>query len=94
MEYRKTSRGLAVDFTLKLPSSLHSRPAAKLAQTAREFVSDIRLIGETGEVDVKSMLDILSLAPERDATLTLLARGSDAEQALDALLTLLTCDTE
>lgn len=94
MEYKETDRGLSVDFTLKLPSSIHSRPAAKLAQAAREFKSDIRLIGESGEVDVKSMLDLLSLAPERNARLTLLAHGSDAEQALATLLAILTSDKE
>lgn len=94
MDYRETDRGIAVDFTLKLPYSLHSRPAAKVAQTARNYQSDISLIGESGEVDAKSMLDLLSLAPERNARLTLLARGPDALQALEALVALLTSDKE
>lgn len=94
MEYRETERGLAADFILKLPYSLHSRPAAKLAQIARNFDSDISLIGDSGEVDVKSMLDLLSLAPERNASLTLLAHGPDALQALEALLPILTSDKE
>lgn len=94
MEYRETERGLAADFTLKLPYSLHSRPAAKIAQIARTFESDISLIGETGEVDAKSMLDLLSLAPEHNATLTLLAHGTDALQALEALLPVLASDKE
>lgn len=94
MKYRETERGLAADFTLKLPYSLHSRPAAKIAQIARSFAADISLIGETGEVDAKSMLDLLSLAPERNASLTLLARGSDALQALETLLPILTSDKE
>ncbi len=94
MEYKETERGMAVNFRLKLPYSLHSRPAAKLAQTARGFTSDIILIGETGEADAKSMLDILTLAPERDANLTLIARGSDALKALEALVPILTGEKE
>lgn len=94
MEYRETDRGYAVDFRLKLPHSLHSRPAAKLAQTARTFASDISLIGESGEADAKSMLDILSIAPERGAPLTLIARGPDALMALEVLSTMLTAGKE
>lgn len=94
MKYRETSRGLAVDFRLWLPNSLHSRPAAKLAQAARAFASDISLITESGEADAKSMLDLLSLAPARGEPLTLIARGPDAPGALEALSAMLTCGKE
>lgn len=94
MDFRQTERGLMADFTLKLPYALHSRPAAKLAQTARQFDANIRLIGENGEVDAKSMLDLLSLAPQRNERLSLLANGPDAREALVALLEILTSDRE
>lgn len=90
MIIQETDRGLKVEFTLRMPHSLHSRPAARLAQTARRFKSDILLISESGEVDAKSMLDILSLAPEPNARLQFLARGPDAREALIELCSFMT----
>lgn len=89
MEIVETGRGLSVEFTMNEHHTLHSRPSAKLAQTARKFKSDILLIGENGEVDAKSMLDILSLAPEPNAKLHFLAKGPDAREALETLYRLM-----
>ena len=68
---------------------LHARPAARLAQAAQTFVSEIRLRGEQGEADAKSILDILSLAAGYGTRLTLTCSGEDAEHAVQALRTLL-----
>lgn len=90
MKIEETDRGLKVEFKMDLRHSLHSRPSARLAQTARQFKSDILLISENGEVDAKSMLDILSLAPEPHSRLQFLASGPDAREALEALYDLMT----
>lgn len=91
MEYaiEQTPRGLALRVGLHLRNGLHARPAARIAQEARRFAADILLRSATGEVDAKSMLDILSLAPAPGAELTLLANGADAREALEALARLL-----
>ena len=60
-----------------------------MAQEAQRYSSAIQLISETGEVDAKSMLDVLSLAPPFNAELTLLAQGHDAREALCGLARLL-----
>ena len=86
MNILKTERGLAIDCDLNLPRSLHARPAAKIAQKAREFKANILLISESGEADAKSMLDILSLAIQPESRLRLLANGEDAEAAIRAVL--------
>lgn len=85
MEIVETDGGLSLEFRMDPGLSLHSRPSARLAQTARQFSSEIYLITENGEADAKSMLDILSLAPEPNARMKLLARGEDARDALMAL---------
>ena len=59
----QTPRGLALRVCLNLRNGLHARPAARLAQEAQRYAASIQLISDTGEVDAKSMLDILSLAP-------------------------------
>ena len=64
---------------------LHARPAARLAQEAQKFASDIHLVAGRQEVDAKSILDILTLAVGSGATLTLRARGEHAREAVDHL---------
>lgn len=85
MDIMETEYGLKVEFIINHPHAIHARPAASLAQIARKYKSDILIIGENGEVDAKSMLDILSLAPEPNARLQLLAKGPDAREALTSL---------
>lgn len=82
MEIEQTERGFALDCALDLPRPLHARPAAKIAQKAREYDADILLLTDTGEADAKSMLDILSLAIQPDAKIRLLANGTDAKRAI------------
>ncbi|MBO4300962.1 MAG: HPr family phosphocarrier protein [Desulfovibrio sp.] len=84
-EIDQTPRGLSLRVSVGLRNGLHARPAARLAREAQRYSADILLISETGEVDAKSMLDILSLAPPADAELTLLANGPDAREALQGL---------
>ena len=85
----ETSRGLSLKLCLGLRNGLRARPAARLAQEAQRYDSTIQLISDTGEVDAKSMLDILSLAQPANAELTLLAQGQDAREALYGLARLL-----
>lgn len=64
---------------------LHARPAAKLAQAAQQFKSNISLEYENMTADAKSILDILSLAAGRGAALTLKCSGADADSAAKTL---------
>ena len=85
MEIKQTPRGICTKFILELPQGLHARPSAKFAQLAQSFKSDIVLINENGEVNAKSMLDVLSLGVKKGQEVLLLANGSDAEKALKSL---------
>lgn len=64
---------------------LHARPAARLARAAQQFEAEITL--EYGQmiVDAKSILDILSLAAGRGASLILRCSGEDATSAAEAM---------
>lgn len=64
---------------------LHARPAAKLAQAAQQYESRITLEYDDTVADAKSILDILSLAAGRGASLTLRCSGEDARKAADTL---------
>lgn len=64
---------------------LHARPAARLAQAAQRFESRITLEYDNATADAKSILDILSLAAGRGASLKLTCSGADAGSAVKAL---------
>lgn len=71
---------------------LHARPAARLAQTAQQFQSTITLEYDNMTADAKSILDILSLAAGRGASITLRCAGEDAQKAAEQLEKLFASD--
>lgn len=82
-------RGQMLHIRLSLRDGLHTRPAARVAQTAQQYQSNIVLMSETSEADAKSLLDVLSLAPQPNEKMMILAKGPDANEALLALAHLL-----
>ncbi|MHC1791695.1 MAG: HPr family phosphocarrier protein [Solidesulfovibrio sp.] len=61
---------------------LHARPAARLSQEAQKFACDIRLRHDGGDVDAKSILDILTMAAGQGSELEVRAAGPEAMDAL------------
>ncbi len=70
-------------------NGLHARPAAEIVKIAAKYTSDIVVAREDLEVNGKSIMGVMMLAAECGSTLTLRATGPDADQALDALATLI-----
>lgn len=64
---------------------LHARASARLVSTAGQFSSEIQLIKESIEVNAKSIMGIMMLAASKGTELMVRAEGSDAEEALDAI---------
>ncbi len=67
---------------------LHARPAAEMVKAASKFKADITISRDDLEVNGKSIMGVMMLAAEYGATITLKATGPDADDALDALSTL------
>lgn len=67
---------------------LHARPADLFVKTANQFSASIEIQRDTLWVNGKSILDLLTLAAEQGTELLLHAKGSDAEEAADALVLL------
>jgi phosphocarrier protein len=67
---------------------LHARPAAEFVKLAGRFRSEIRVEKEGLEVDGKSIMGVLMLAAEHGSQLIIRAEGSDAEDAMAALVEL------
>ena len=69
-------------------NGLHARPAAEIVKLAAKFRSDITIVKDDLDVNGKSIMGVMMLAAEHGSTITLRAEGPDADQALDALATL------
>jgi phosphotransferase system HPr (HPr) family protein len=66
-------------------AGLHARPAADFAATASRFAADVRVCKGEHEVDGRSALLLLTLDVRCGDTLTITARGADADEAVETL---------
>ena len=66
-------------------SGIDARLAQLIVQKASEFESDMLLKYEGKEVDLKSILGIMSLAVLEGAKIDIEAKGPDANEAIAAL---------
>ncbi len=77
------------EFEVRAELGLHARPAGQFVSLASRFISEIT-VGRGGEwVSGCSILSILSLAAEQGSTLKIRASGTDAEEAVSELGSLL-----
>ncbi|HEV7993672.1 MAG TPA: HPr family phosphocarrier protein [Gemmatimonadaceae bacterium] len=70
-------------------NGLHARPAAEIVKIAAKFSSEITIARDELEVNGKSIMGVMMLAAECGASVVLKADGADADQAVDALATLI-----
>lgn len=70
---------------VKLKTGLQARPAALFVQEANRFSSDIFLERDGKKVNAKSIMGLMSLAVSTGATITLMADGSDEQEAIEQL---------
>ena len=70
-------------------NGIHARPAAEIVKTAGRFKSQITLAREDLEVNGKSIMGVMMLAAECGATVQLRSDGPDAQEAVDALTSLI-----
>ncbi|WZO95840.1 HPr family phosphocarrier protein [Isosphaeraceae bacterium EP7] len=68
---------------------LHLRPADKFVRLAHQYQSEILVIYQGTQFNGKSILDLTSLAAECGTQIELVARGADAQAAVDALADLI-----
>jgi len=67
---------------------LHARASARFVTTANAFSSNVYLIKDGIEVNGKSIMGIMMLAAGKGTEICVRAEGTDAEDMLDALETL------
>jgi len=71
---------------------LHARPAAQLVKTAKQFSSEIVVLKGEREANAKSSLKIMTLGARKGDKVTIRAEGDDAEEAVEALIELVSAD--
>ncbi len=75
-------------FTILNSKGLHTRPSTELVKCASSFKANISLVYKDLVVNAKSLLGILMLAATRGSKIKVEASGTDAQDAVDALLAL------
>ncbi|MCY7492920.1 HPr family phosphocarrier protein [Bacillus safensis] len=71
--------------TIQLKTGLQARPAALFVQEANRFGADIFLEKDGKKVNAKSIMGLMSLAISSGVTVTLIADGTDEQEAIEAL---------
>jgi phosphocarrier protein len=64
---------------------LHARPAAMFVKVANSFNSEIFLEKDGEQVNGKSIMGVMMLAASKGAKVKLIAKGKDADSAVNAL---------
>ena len=67
------------------PQGFHARPAHLFVKLAGSFTCQVEIVKGNEVINGKSILDLLTLGAQNGTTLTLQARGNDAQAAVDAL---------
>lgn len=68
---------------------LHARPAAEFVKLAKQYDSEITVSKEDREANAKSSLNVMTLGAKKGETISIRAEGGDEEEALDALVELI-----
>lgn len=80
---------ISKELTIQNEQGFHVRPAQLFVEKAAVYEASIRVRGEAGEADGKSMLELMTLGLEKGSRLTLEADGPDEAEALKALAELI-----
>ncbi|MBT4884179.1 MAG: HPr family phosphocarrier protein [Glaciecola sp.] len=68
---------------------LHARPASQLAQLAAQFSAEITVHQGDKQADAVSVLGLMMLESRQGKTVRVVARGVDAQAALNAVVDLI-----
>ncbi len=67
-------------------TGIHARPASILVDVANKFDSEIKLINNNKEANLKSIISIMSLAIGCGETVKIQADGADEEEAVAEII--------
>ena len=76
---------LSRSFTIRNTLGLHARPSAQITQVASRFQSEVFLAKNGRRVNAKSIMGVMMLAAGCGSMVTVETSGSDEEQAMVAV---------
>lgn len=77
------------DITIKNELGIHAQPLNIFLTTANSYSSKIRVSKDGMEVNAKSFLGMLTISAKKGETITLVADGEDAQEAIQKLVGLI-----
>ncbi len=77
------------EVTVQNSVGLHARPATFFIQRANEFKSSVWVEKDERRVNAKSLLGVLSLGIVKGSKISIIADGSDEEEAVKTLVALI-----
>lgn len=80
---------VAREVVVPLAHGIHARPAARIAETARAFASDVALVAAGRRAGARSPVGVMSLAIGHGERVSVVASGPDAERAVAAIAELI-----
>ena len=75
------------EFHIVAETGIHARPATLLVQAASKFTSDVTLSYQGKDVNLKSIMGVMSLGVGQGADVTIKTEGDDDEEAAMAAIT-------
>lgn len=72
-------------FKITSETGIHARPATLLVQTASKFDAELHLIYNEKQVNLKSIMGVMSLGVGGNAEVKIVAEGSDEAEAIKSL---------
>jgi len=73
------------DFHIIAETGIHARPATLFVQAASKFTSDVTLSYQGKDVNLKSIMGVMSLGVGQGADVTIKTDGEDEEAAIKAI---------
>ncbi|MEG0276559.1 MAG: phosphocarrier protein HPr [Coprobacillus sp.] len=78
-----------LSFVVSDPVGLHARPATILVNQANKFTSNATLVYNGKEVNLKSIMGVMSLGVPTKATVEIIADGDDEKDMIASIATVI-----
>lgn len=72
-------------YKITAETGVHARPATLLVNKASQYESEVELQYNDKSVNLKSIMGVMSLGIPQGAEITIVAKGSDAEEAITGI---------
>ena len=80
--------------TVMPEAGLHARPASLFVKTAKQFSSSIIVVKDGREANAMSPMKLMTLGAKKGDGILIRAEGEDEEEAVDALVKLISKEEE